>query len=365
MKKGLLATLLTTLLTLVAVASSQYGYMDPYGGYGMDPYGVYGMDPMAGVDELLRQLEQQQRQLSESMYQSLAQDRARHDAQMAQMWQVVQSDLVNLVPAYRQRSGDYSTPDEAVTNQLLHYYCQLRQSAASSCQFAWQMLQDASSQAAMAASQAGYGGDPLQAALAQSYQLQAENMQMMAWMMYADAARSAETQQQLVDWYRQQTSDYATQDPQDAQVAMNYYCQYNEATRQDCVRAEEISRQSQQAIAQSNANFQANQAARQASFDSWLAGRREASAAFDAGVDSWRAGQAASDLAHSAWLNTVILGNAQYAPEGGSAEWMPFAPNQNEAYTSPDGRPMVFDQNSNTWYLVNPNGTYTPYYGVP
>lgn len=375
MFRGRATALLAATLLMVTVAAAQYGdpysyWMDPYGMYGMDPYGMYGMgpygmmggDPMQNMNALLGMMDQQQRQLEAEMLRTVEADRAQHEAYMQLGYEVFWEQMNSVTASYRERANDYSTPDDQAAYAALNYYCGLRQAAYASCVQAVQIIQGAQQQYP----QLQYGtGAAIDAMIYQLGVQQADLAGLMGWTMYASAASSAENEQTLVDWYREQTGDYTTQDPQDFTQAYAYYCSSSEAARQDCQAAEEISRQSAEAIRQSNAAFQSRMDAQKANFESWRQSRREASAAFDRQREARLEGQIARDIAHDRWLNVAILGNDEYAAEGSSTtEWMPYAPNPNEIYPGPGGSQMIFNWENNTWYILNPDGSTTPYYGV-
>lgn len=163
-------------------------------------------------------------------------------------------------------------------------------------------------------------------------------------------AQQRQFEQYFIDLYRSTTGDMTTPDAQALLMGQSIHCQ---RYPDDCARAAQTAQQ----------GAQSSLAARQASFDSWLAGVQSKDAAFDASVSSWMDGQRAADQQHSNYINGVILGVDQYAPTGGGQGVMlPYAPNQGDVYQGPNGLPMVFDNSSNTWYQVNPDGTYTPYY---
>ncbi len=144
----------------------------------------------------------------------------------------------------------------------------------------------------------------------------------------------AQYQKYFIDLYRTSTGDQASSD----EVALYYgqviYCQQNPV---DC-----------QIAAQ---NAQANAAS--------------AAAGYDAANAAWAEDQRRKDEAHDNFIRTVIRGEDSYTSPGGDTQVLPFAPSQNDYYQTPAGLPLVFDSSSNTWYQIEANGSYTPYYGAP
>jgi len=110
---------------------------------------------------------------------------------------------------------------------------------------------------------------------------------------------------------------------------------------------------------------QAAQAAQQSSFNAWMAGVQQKDAANDAAFSAWMQGQADQQASHDAYVRGAILGVSEYGnPDTGTGYYLPFAPGQGTYYQTPTGLPLVFDQSRNTWYQVEVDGTYTPYYEV-
>lgn len=88
-----------------------------------------------------------------------------------------------------------------------------------------------------------------------------------------------------------------------------------------------------------------------------------ASAGYDAANDAWRQEQARKDQAHEDFIRTVIREEAVYTSSSGGTQILPFAPSQTSYYQTPAGLPLVFDAGTDTWYQIEGNGAYTPYYG--
>lgn len=152
----------------------------------------------------------------------------------------------------------------------------------------------------------------------------------------------------FIDLYRQTTGDVTSPDSYALEAGKLIHCQRNPV---DCQLAYE--------------NSKASLAARQASFDSWLAGVRERDAANDAAFASWMQNQDYQQSQHSAYVRGAILGLSEYGdPTSNTSYYLPYAPSQESYYQTPTGLPLVFDQARGIWYQVEPNGTYTPYYEV-
>lgn len=153
----------------------------------------------------------------------------------------------------------------------------------------------------------------------------------------------------FIDLYRTTTGDTTSPDAYALEAGKAIHCQRYPL---DCQLAAQGS--------------QAAQAAQQARFDSWMTGVKERDAANDAAFNAWMQQQAAQQESHNDWLRGAILGVDQYAdPNTGTAYFLPYAPSQGTYYQTPAGLPLVFDASRNTWYQIEVDGTYTPYYQVP
>ncbi len=152
----------------------------------------------------------------------------------------------------------------------------------------------------------------------------------------------------FIDLYRSTTGDLTSPDAYALQGGQMIHCQRYPV---DCQLAMQGS--------------QAAQAAQQSSFNAWMAGVQQKDAANDAAFSAWMQGQADQQASHDAYVRGAILGVSEYGnPDTGTGYYLPFAPGQGTYYQTPTGLPLVFDQSRNTWYQVEVDGTYTPYYEV-
>jgi len=212
----------------------------------------------------------------------------------------------------------------------------------------------------------GYGNgmagqvDPLQQEMymtdqymnALQQQLNAEMQRIEQEMAQFDAAanaKMAEIYQYFISLYRTTTGDATSSNEVALYYGQQIHCQQHAL---DCQLAAQQANESAAALAASNAAFQARMASQQAGFDAQNA--------------QWAADQEARSQANSEWIDTVIRGQDDYSAGGGGPTYqLPFAPSQGQAYQTPLGNPLVFDQSQNIWYQIGPDGSFTPYYQVP
>lgn len=198
----------------------------------------------------------------------------------------------------------------------------------------------------------GYGMDPMAQMDLIGQQLQAQMQQLEQQVAQYDQqakAKMAEINQYFMDLYRRTTGDMTSSNEVALYYGQQIHCQQNPL---DCQLAAQQASESAAALAANNAAFQARMASQQSAWDAQNA--------------QWKADQAARDQANTDWINTVIWGLDDYsAGAGGPTYQLPFAPAAGQTYQTPLGNPLVFNQSQNVWYQIGPDGTYTPYYQVP
>lgn len=206
---------------------------------------------------------------------------------------------------------------------------------------------------------AQFGYDPFaQQMNAYNQQMDALVQQQMQYWQQQSNQAYAQMQRFFIDYYRQQTGDYATPDNQALVLGDRLYCQHNPAQCQQNIRfAEDMTRISANAHAR-----------RMADIASWGNTMEEVGQINSGILDASQAGymnrQQIKNQGQADFVRGAIWGEGNYTNSTtGTTYSLPVAPDPNTRYQTPDGYPLVFDAGTNTWYQYDSYGFYTPYYG--
>lgn len=196
---------------------------------------------------------------------------------------------------------------------------------------------------------AQWGYDPMaQADMIMQYYNQMDPMGQMNMLMQQANQQAAQAQQQMIaqfaQYYRQQTGDYNTPDMQAADKGFQLWCQNSPAECQAVItRGQQLQAQDAQGWAQTNAQI--------AQTNSEI-------------LDINQAGYMnRSNMQYQGQQNYVqgaIYGESNYYGQNGSVYSLPVYPDPNMSYTTPEGYPLAFDYQSNTWYQGDGYGYWTP-----
>lgn len=218
--------------------------------------------------------------------------------------------------------------------------------------------------------QAQYGwGDPMadmDALIQQQQQWGAQldqyNQQMDAWVqgqMLQAQQQSDQAYAQLVrffiDYYRQNTGDYATPDQQAAALGDRLWCQHNPTQcQQNLEHAQAMGRVSANGHAQNMANTQSwGDTARQAA--------RTSSEILDMSHQGYQNRQADQGQGQTNYVQGAVYGESTFVnPNGGAGYTLPVYPDPTLSYRTPEGYPLAFDYSTNTWYQGDGYGWWTP-----
>lgn len=171
--------------------------------------------------------------------------------------------------------------------------------------------------------------------------------QQAAWIMQQAEAELQRLNQLFIDFYRRESGDYSSLDYVALERGKDLHCQRDPL---DCQLAIQGSRQAMQ---DQQANFNTHQAIMQDRY-----------AANDASFNSWMQQQGSQYAAGQAFIQGVIHEESNYTnPVTGTTYSLPFAPSAGGTYQTHDGYPLVFDATGGTWYQLDVNGGFTPYYG--
>lgn len=165
----------------------------------------------------------------------------------------------------------------------------------------------------------------------------------------------ADMQRFLIDYYRQQTGDYATPDHEALRRGDILYCQHNPVRcQQNAQYGEAMSRISAQGHAQRMADIQSwgqtMQAIGQSNSD-----------VLDLQQQGYMNNSALQSEGQAGYVQGAIYGEATFIdPSSGLGYSLPIYPDPTTIYTSPDGYPLSFDYATSTWYQQDASGWWYP-----
>jgi hypothetical protein len=166
-------------------------------------------------------------------------------------------------------------------------------------------------------------------------------------MLQADSQR----QQAFLNYYRQRTDDYATSDQQAAVYGEQYWCQDYPV---ECQQYYNGMSQISAAGHQQNMNditMLGNTATQTAQTNNDI---------LNMSHEGYMNRSAATDQGQAGYVQGAIYGESTYYSANGSNISLPVYPDQNMSYTTPEGYPLTFDYQTNTWYQIDNYGFKTP-----
>lgn len=163
----------------------------------------------------------------------------------------------------------------------------------------------------------------------------------------------ARVQQFFINYYREHTRDYTTPDQQALILGDQLYCQNNPVQcQQNAQYADEMTRISAQGHQQ-----------RMNDIASWGQTQTQIGQTYSDILDMSHQGHmdrsAAQYQGQVNYVQGAIHGEANYYNSNGFAYSLPTYPDPNMYYQTPEGYPLVFDYQNNTWYQVDSYGWRT------
>lgn len=160
----------------------------------------------------------------------------------------------------------------------------------------------------------------------------------------------AQMQQFYINYYRQQTGDYATPDQHALVLGDQLYCQHNPVQCQQNARhANDMTRISAEGHQQ-----------RMNDIHSWGATQTQIGRTYSDILDISHQGHknrtTMHDQGQSNYVQGAIHGESTYYNQYGMAYSLPVYPDPTMSYRTPEGYPLAFDYQTNTWYQGDGNG---------
>ncbi len=215
-------------------------------------------------------------------------------------------------------------------------------------------------------SQAQYGMDPMMGMHQLMYEGQMQQMQLQQWNMQMEMMMQqqmqlaqqnvdhafAQMEKFYIDYYRQHTGDSTTPDHIAVQLGDQLFCQHHpqqcQQQAQHMNRMSQISAQGHQQNMQDIAAWgntmrnvaQTNNEILDMQHQSYM----ERSEMQSQGFDNYTQG--------------VIFEESTYVNPSGVGYSLPYYPDQNTQYSTPDGSPLHFDYSTSTWYQWDGYGSW-------
>jgi hypothetical protein len=179
-------------------------------------------------------------------------------------------------------------------------------------------------------------------------QQQMQQLQMQSDQQYAQIQRF------FIDYYRQHTGDYTTPDQHALVLGDKLYCQHNPVKCQQ-------NAQYADAMSQISA---AGHAQRINDIHSWGNTQNQIGQTYsdilDINQQGYQNRTAVQDFGQRNYVQGAIHGESTYYNQNGMGYSLPVYPDPTTSYRTPDGYPLAFNYQTNTWYQGDGFGWWTP-----